>query len=54
MEITIGLWVVPSLITVVLWLANRPESGGWFPDAITPLLNTVGTLIVWCIYFALT
>lgn len=49
MEIIIGWWFIPTFLTMAMWLFNQVEHRH---DITTPLLNIIGTLLVWMIYFA--
>jgi len=59
MEITIGIWVIPALVTLALYIFTsikfRPGPTNYIPDVITPIFGlaifAVGTLAVWLVYF---
>lgn len=61
MTITLGLWAVPTIITVALWAAvilwPIENSGGYYNfgpalDAVLHLaVGVFGTLVVWLVYF---
>lgn len=66
MEITIGVWVIPVLLTVCLWVwiiavINRESGGGGMysgiGDAVTAAvfgaLGLAGTFFIWMVYFAI-
>lgn len=62
MEITIGVWVIPLLLTIgfiafgVSWTRRNTKHGSYFPDCTTPFVGMGGTIIavllIWLVYFA--
>jgi hypothetical protein len=59
MEITVGIWVIPTFLTIGIWLwiffGFDYSSGSYFPSfapLITLPLGAFLTSFVWMIYFA--
>lgn len=56
MEITIGFWVIPVIISAVIWIwihKTFPYSGGMdFTPLFSIPLGAFLTAITWMIYFA--
>lgn len=63
MTVTISSWMIPVLLTVMLWVAVvawpiRPSRGDYdfgppFEALFHALAGVIGTLVIWLVYFAL-
>lgn len=53
MSITVGVWVIPLLITIGLFIWSYIESdkGGYFSGFFEFIGAVIGSLVVWLIYF---
>jgi hypothetical protein len=56
MIITIGVWVIPVVVNVV-WILLMVRSvmecsSGWFTGLAEMIFGTIGTLIIWLVFFA--
>lgn len=64
MDVTVPLWAIPTVLTVLLWIAVSLwpiEKGGGdynfgpaFEGLFHGIVGIIGTLLIWLVYFAVT
>jgi choline-glycine betaine transporter len=55
MTITIGVWLIPTILNVLLivWMIIAAgSSSGWFAGLFEFIFTIIGSLFIWLVYFA--
>lgn len=54
MQITIGVWIIPAMLTVFIWLwITKEAGGGYFGGAFEAMFALFLIAVMWAVYFAI-